>query len=46
MEVTGDVPAEYCSLVPKNTLSRTAISDGKEIEFAKLLERGESLRIK
>lgn len=46
MEVTGDVPAEYCVLVPSNTLIRTAIAEGEEIKFAKLLERGESLRIK
>ena len=46
LEITGDVPAEYCSLVPNNTLIRTAITEGKKIEFAKLLERGESLRIK
>lgn len=46
IEITGDVPAEYCDLVPNNTLIRTAITEGKKIEFAKLLERGEHLRIK
>lgn len=46
IEITGDVPAEYCDLVPNNTLIRTAITEGKKIDFAKLLERGEHLRIK
>ena len=46
MEITGDVPSEYCDLVPNNTLIRDAIKEGKDIEFAKLLERGEHLRIK
>lgn len=46
MEITGDVPAEYCSLVPNNTLIRTALKNGADVEFAKLLERGENLRIK
>ena len=46
IEITGDVPAEYCDLVPNNTLIRDAIKEGKDIEFAKLLERGEHLRIK
>ena len=46
IEITGDVPAEYCDLVPNNTLIRTAITEGKKIEFAKLLEHGEHLRIK
>ena len=46
IEITGDVPSEYCDLVPNNTLIRTALTDGVEIKFAKLLERGEHLRIK
>ena len=46
IEITGDVPAEYCDLVPNNTLIRDAIKEGVEIKFAKLLERGEHLRIK
>ena len=46
IEIVGDVPAEYCDLVPNNTLIRDAIKEGKDIEFAKLLERGEHLRIK
>jgi len=46
LEITGDVPSEYCDLVPNNTLIRTAITEGKKIEFARLLERGEHLRIK
>lgn len=46
LEITGDVPSEYCDLVPNNTLIRDAIKEGKGIKFAKLLERGEHLRIK
>jgi hypothetical protein len=46
IEITGDVPSEYCDLVPNNTLIRDAIKEGVEIKFAKILERGEHLRIK
>ncbi len=46
LEITGDVPSEYCDLVPNNTLIREAIKEGKDIKFARLLERGEHLRIK
>jgi len=46
LEITGDVPSEYCDLVPNNTLIRDAIKEGKDIKFARLLERGEHLRIK
>lgn len=51
IEITADVydiPQEYCIFVPKpnNELIRKALEDGQELEFARLKERGEHLRIK
>ena len=46
IEITGDVPIEYCESVPSATLIRHALNDGKEIDFARFASRGEHLRIK
>ena len=46
MEITGDVPAEYCKLEPDNTKIRGALADGIVLDFAHLNERGRSVVIK
>ena len=46
LEITGDVPKSYSKFVPDNSLIRDSLAKGVELEFAKLGERGESLRIK
>lgn len=51
IEITADVydiPREYCIFTPKpNTdVIRKALESGQELEFARLGERGEHLRIK
>lgn len=51
VEVTADVydiPQEYCIYTPKPDIYviRKALENGQELEFARLKERGEHLRIK
>lgn len=46
LEITGDVPQDYCKFEPDNAKIRMAIGTGQDVEFAKLGERGEHLRIK
>ena len=43
-----DIPVEYCIFIPKPNADaiRKALEDGQELEFARLKERGEHLRIK
>ena len=43
--VTGDVPAEYCSLEPDNSKIREALKQGL-LDFAHLGDRGEHLSIR
>lgn len=45
LEITGDVPTEYCDLVPNSTRIRRALIEGENIDFAILKDRGEHLRI-
>ena len=48
MEIIPDVPvpAEYCRMEPDNVKIREALTAGKNLPFAQLLERGEHLRIR
>ena len=48
MEIIPDVPvpAEYCRMEPDNAKIREALTAGKNLPFAQLLERGEHLRIR
>lgn len=43
-----DIPEQYLVIVPKPDMNaiRSALEDGKELEFAHFTERGEHLRIK
>lgn len=43
--ITGEVPAEFCNLVPNGETIRKAIDEGG-VEFAYLGERGEHLSIR
>lgn len=46
MEIVGIVPDEFCKLEPDKDYIRIALERGEKLGFAKLNERGESLRIK
>lgn len=48
IEIFGDLPKEYAKTIiePDNEKIRKALESGNTLEFAKLLDRGESLRIK
>ena len=51
IEITADIydiPREYCIFEPKpdTYIIRKALENGQELEFARLKERGEHLRIK
>lgn len=39
------VPAEYCRMEPDSAKIRKALTEGKVLPFARLLERGEHIRI-
>ena len=43
--ITGEVPEEYCDLVPSSEKIREALDHG-DLEFARLGERGEHLSIR
>lgn len=40
------IPDEYCKMEPDNEKIRAALTEGKELPFAELKERGEHLRIR
>lgn len=48
LEIVGDVPPEFRRVVsePDTAAIRTALVEGKEIQFARLLPRGERLAIR
>lgn len=46
LDISGEVPAEFCRYEPDNEKIRAALKEGKELSFAKLGERGEHLRIR
>ena len=48
VEVTGDVPDSYTKIIyqPDMERIRSELEDGKELDFAVLMPRGEHLRIK
>ena len=46
MEITGDVPEEYCRLEPDNAKIRAALENNLALDFAHLNERGRSVVIK
>lgn len=48
VEITGDVPTDYriVKSEPDKAAIRTALLDGRDLPFARLLPRGESLRIR
>lgn len=45
MKITGEVPAEYCTLEPDNAKIREALKSG-ELPFAHLEERGVHLNVR
>lgn len=45
LEITGEVPAEYCKMEPDNVKIREALKTG-ELDFAKLGERGVHLSVR
>ena len=45
LEITGDVPAEYCRMEPDNAKIREALK-ARELDFAKLGERGVHLNVR
>lgn len=48
IEIVPDatVPEEYCRMEPDSAKIREALSFGKELSFARFMERGEHLRIR
>jgi len=45
LEITGEVPAEYCKVEPDNSKIRAALNAGK-LDFARFGERGTHLAIR